>query len=447
MGLLEEYIRGLLLEAGFDTFSNIAARISKASGIEGGVTIYKKGSGTGHVRLAVAKESEGGDPAKAKALQDKDREDILRRAGYDVVGVIPKGARPEISQAFPVFKIVPKGAKFADPIPVVFGGAERIGAEKIAIDGIAEQLKGLIPEDDSSILISPDPTSEIRELRRPRWVKSISKVSGTPKADAKMMGAMDDRDDIYLSLKGGTEAKHHQQWSGFTQFSNKRIIRDFAKRILNASQIKDGAIHLPRGEDAAVPFHHGLGLSPDEFELKIMSVYGPNAFPINDSGFGIDKVHLVLQAPVPDVSLVAPDVDEALRKDFVELSKLPDQKIYTLLGAHKVSYPNIPQGSYEPVLHARYDSSSPLKIGQFVDARFLEDIGLDPKKSAKGVRFLIYPKDKLPKSSKDITTYELEPLARAGAVGDPDDLIPQKVPQLDAVTEAALREYIRYLLS
>lgn len=461
---LRKIIYAMLTESR-SSMKDIGARLAASSGnvykLSPNLSTGKKARNAPHIRLNVNNDT--GD----KSIDDKNKEvalnlsksgflEYIKEAGLEFTGDIvprlvtppegqagiPSGNNKQLSKSRDAYRVKDPGS--GEEYYVVFAGGSTTSLEAAQIQGISDQLRALIA-DGSALLISPDPSSEFDELRRPRWVKTIEKVSGTPKADAKMPGVNGEYDSIYISLKGGTEAKHHQQWAGFTQHADYRIIRDFVKRVISVSDVKDGEIYLPRGESAATPFHQEMDNSPEETALKTLSVYGPDALPINQKNFGINKIHMVVQAPMPQIAAVSAGEAEALRNEFVAFSEIPDEMIYTLQGAHKVSYPEIPAGGYAPVLHARFDKSSNLRIGNLADASFLEEVGLDPSESTKGVRFLVYPTDKLPKTSVDIEEYELTPFT-GGLEGDALDRI-KKVPQRDSiVTAEALRLYVRNML-
>jgi len=407
---LRKRLRKIVLE--FATKKDIASAIANAS--DG---IFRPGGssrGAPQVRLAVAGTEQA---EKAKKLSREEKKDILRKAGYDVIEVIPKPS--EFSGSFDAFRIVPTNDADVAPQVVVFAGAEKIGRELVAIGAMADQISKL---GEGGILISPDPNSEFAELRRPRLVKPPEKVSGTPKADVMFPG-VSAQDTIYMSLKAGSKPKDHQQWSGVTKFNNSPRVRDFVKQIVGISEIEEERIKLPRDARAAMAFHQELGDSPIEQELKIWSLYGVDSFPLKPSGFSEEKIHLIVQADRPDIALLSPSETEKLHREFPESAGEP---IYTILGAHKVSYPQIPTTGYEPYLHARYANDG-LKVGQFLDDDFINQLGIEKEASLKGVRFLVYPKDKLPAKSQDISKYQV------GVFG--------------TVEEAMLRKYIRYLLS
>jgi len=407
---LRKRLRKIILE--FATKKDIASAIANAS--DG---IFRPGGssrGAPQVRLAVAGTEQA---EKAKKLSREEKKDILRKAGYDVIEVIPKPS--EFSGSFDAFRIVPTNDADVAPQVVVFAGAEKIGRELVAIGAMADQISKL---GEGGILISPDPNSEFAELRRPRLVKSPEKVSGTPKADVEFPGASA-QDTIYMSLKAGTRPKDHQQWSGVTKFNNSQKVRDFVKQIVGISETEEGQIKLPRDARAAMAFHQKLGDSPIEQELKIWSLYGTKSFPIVASNFSEEKIHLIVQADRPDIALLSSSETEKLHQEFPESAGKP---IYTILGAHKVSYPQIPTSGYDPVLHVRYASDG-VKIGQFLDDKFMRETGIDPAVAYKGLRFLVFPEDKLPAKSQDISKYQ------AGVFGKVED--------------GLLRRYIRQLLS
>ena len=416
---LRKRLRKIILE--FGTQAGIARDIAAAS--EG---IFKPGSssrGAPQVRLSVASTEKAED---AKNLSRKKKKEILRNAGYEVTAIIPRPS--EFSRSFDAFQIVPINDRDAKPRAVVFGGADKISRELAAIEAMDDQISTL---GEGDILISPDPNSEFAELRRPRLVMPPKKVSGTPKADVEFPGASA-QDTIYMSLKAGSKPKDHQQWSGVTKFNNSPKVRAFVKQVVGISEAGEGLIQLPKRTrktkgnvrvTSSMSFHQKLGDSPIEQELKIWSLYGTDSFPIVPSGFSEEKVHLIIQADRPDVALLSPSETKKLHREFPESAGKP---IYTILGAHKVSYPQIPTSGYDPYLHVRYASDG-IKIGQFLDDKFVEETGIDPGVSYKGVRFLVYPKDKLPAASQEISKYQ------AGVFG--------------TVEEALLRRYIRRLLS
>ena len=410
---LRRYLRKIILESESKLKkADVASKIAASS--DG---VYKPGSyrGAPQIRLTVSSTEYA---EKAKKLSREEKKDILRKAGYDVVEVIPKPS--EFSGSFDAFLISPVNDKDA-PLryPVVFGGAEKIGRELAAIGAMADQISKL---GEGGILISPDPNSEFAELRRPRLVMPPKKVGGTPKADVEFPGASD-QDTIYMSLKAGTRPKDHQQWSGMTKFNNSQKVRDFVKQIVGISETEEGQIKLPRDARAAMAFHQKLGDSPIEQELKIWSLYGTKSFPIVASNFSEEKIHLIVQADRPDIALLSSSETEKLHQEFPESAGKP---IYTVLGAHKVSYPQIPTSGYDPVLHVRYASDG-VKIGQFLDDKFMREMGIDPAVAYKGVRFLVFPEDKLPAKSLDISKYQ------AGVFGKVED--------------GLLRRYIKQLLS
>ena len=433
---LRQLVQEILSEAAM-TFASVADAISKQS-----AGVYKPGAGRGggHVRLSVDTESSVSDARSvAKAMTDEGYRDILASAGFEVLEVLPPkaitaGREVPFSGSFKTYMVRPTGDASSELIPVVFAGAQKTKKEEIAIGAINDQIKAMSASEKTKyILLSPNPLSSIEEVRRPRFVLEIKIVTGTPKADAVATGWGAD-DNIYLSLKGGSTAKHHQQWSGFTQFSEINVTRDFVKSIVGMSEIRDGEIHLPKGEKSALPFHQALRDSPDEEMLKVKGVYGPDAFPIIDGGFGINKVHIVVQSDHPKVVEVEGAIAERLRSDWA----IPDEeKIYTLEGAHKVSYPNIPAESYSPHMHARYDSSSKLKIAQFLDPAFMKKVGLDPNRATKGVRFLIFPRDKLPKNSQDVSRYG------AAAFGTVEERLVRKYIRNMIIEEASIKKVTR----
>tara|TARA_Y100001938_G_scaffold17847_1_gene22031 strand:+ start:2304 stop:3743 length:1440 start_codon:yes stop_codon:yes gene_type:complete len=463
---LRKIIYAMLAESKSDmrsSMTNIGKRLAAASdGVYklGSLFTGQKSRNAPHIRMNVNNDT-GDDKLDVKNketslnLSKSDFLKYIEAAGLEFTGdIIPRLSTPpegqagipvgndkQLSKSRDAYRVKDPGS--GEEYYVVFAGGSTTSLEAAQIQGISDQLRALIV-DGSALLISPDPSSEFDELRRPRWVRTIEKVPGTPKADAKMPGVNGEYDSIYISLKGGTQAKHHQQWSGFTQHADYGIIRDFVKRVISVSDVNDGKIYLP-SDGKTRPFHMEMGNSPEEMSLKTLSVYGPDALPINQKNFGVDKIHMVVQAPMPQITAVDPGTAEALRDEFVEFSTIPGEMIYTLGGAHKVSYPEIPEGSYTPVLHARYDGTSRLKIGNLADASFLEKVGLDPSESTKGVRFLVYPTDKLPKRSLDIEAYELAPFT-GGLEGDALEKI-KRVPQKDSiVTAEALRLYVRNML-
>ena len=421
--ILREMVRKLLTEA--ESRTSAGRKIAASSG-----GVYKVGSyrsdNAPQIRLTVNANTDDteANQANRKAAKTLSKEDLLgfiRAAGFEPTGeVIPKATKPPgsdkmLSGSFDGYTIrLDDGSEHY----VVFAGGIKTGKEQVSIDAMGDQINQLGGE--AGVMISPDPQSQIPEIRRPRFVRAPINVSGTPKADTVMPGVKGDKDSIYMSLKAGETPKDHQQWSGATQFNDHPDVRDFVKQIVGISETEAGKVNLPRGKRAAIGFYKPIGNSPIENELKIWALYGTDAVPVNETGFSPEKIHLVVQKDRPDIVPLSDAESAKLASEFPEAA---GQKIFTVQGAHKVSYPNIPGGGYAPYLHARYDSSSKLKISQFLDDAFMKEVGLDPSVGVKGVRFLVFPKDKLPTTSQDITKY------RVGAFGD--------------VVEAYIRKIIR----
>ena len=423
---LRQIVRGVLSEA---SRAELERRIATASG-----GVYKAGGGgrTGNAQqLRLTVNADTGDTAQntankeaAKKMSQADLTKLITTAGLEFTGeVVPKAAKgPDgkaFSGSFDAYKV--KDPEDGAEHFVVFAGGVKTTKEQIAIDAMAQQVGEL--DAGKGIMFSPDPNSKIAELRRPRLVRAPENVTGTPKADTVMQGVAGPKDSVYMSLKAGDTPKDHQQWSGATKFNQHTSVRDFVKQIVGVSETEAGKVKLPRGKRAAIGFYKPLGDSPIETDLKIWSLYGTKALPVNEVNFSPEKIHLIVQKDRPDIVELSSSEASKLAAEFPEAY---GQKIFTVQGAHKVSYPGIPVGGYAPYLHARYDSSSALQIGQFLDDDFMEQVGLSPAESVRGVRFLVYPKDKLPKTSQDISRY------RAGAFG--------------AVEEAQIRRIVRAML-
>jgi len=366
--------------------ASIGRKIAASSG---GVYKYASTSrGAPHVRLTVDASTDPDAGKKAKSLSEEDFKTMLQNAGFKVTATVPKGtAAPEFEETFsakfPAFKV--ENPEDGSEQYVVFAGGESTDKEKAQTAALAQALSDLGP-----ILIVPDPTSSLEELRRPRRIIGVENVSGTPKADI-FLKAENDADNVYISLKDGTTAKSFQQYGGMTKLANNPDVLKFFKDVIASSEVLS-----PKKIKLAAPsFFRTL---PKNSELAIVGVYGPDAYPISDSDkpFGVNKVHILLQAVLPEVTPLS-------EKEASQYNLDSSEVIYKLSGSHVVSYPIIPDGDYAPVMHARPDGSSKLSIGKFMSAQELKTAGL--QSSISGVRFLIYPEAKLPTTSQDLDAY------------------------------------------
>ena len=368
--------------------ASIGRKIAASSG---GVYKYASTSrGAPHVRLTVDAKTDPEAGKKAKSFSEEDFKAMLQKAGFDVTATIPKGAAaPEFDETFsakfPAFKVT--DPQDGSEQYVVFAGGEATDKEKAQTAALSQALADLGP-----VLIVPDPTSSLEELRRPRRIIGVENVSDTPKADI-FLRAENDADNVYISLKDGKNVKSFQQYGGMTKLADKPEVLQFFKDVILSSEVlSPNKIKL-----AAPSFYREL---PPNSELAVLGVYGSDAYPIADSGFGINKVHLLLQAVLPEITPLPDEMSAGLKRQYKIDS---DEAVYKLSGSHVVSYPNIPEDNYAPVMHARPDGSSKLSIGKFMSKEELASAGLSA--SISGVRFLIYPKGKLSGTSQDLDTY------------------------------------------
>jgi len=384
--LIRQIIReSLMLEA---SKASVGSKIAASSG---GVYKYASTSrGAPHVRLTVDAKTDPEAGKKAKSFREEDFKAILKKAGFAVISMLPKGiTAPEFdetfSSKFPAYKV-------ADPEDgseqyVVFAGGEATDKEKAQTAALSQALADL-----GDILLVPDPDSSLEELRRPRRIIGVENVSDTPKADI-FLKSDNEADNVYISLKDGKNVKSFQQYGGMTKLIDKPEVLQFFKDVILSSEVlSPNKIKL-----AAPSFFRSL---PENSELAVLGVYGSDAYPISETGFGVNKVHMLLQAVLPEVTPLSDDVSNAIKSQY---GVSDDKPVYRLVGSHVVSYPDIPGEEYAPVMHARPDGSSKLSIGKFLTKEELASAGLAA--SISGVRFLIYPKGKLSGTSQDLDTY------------------------------------------
>lgn len=298
--------------------------------------------------------------------------------GYKSTSVLASGSTPTYA-----FKDPSNDTRYF----IVIGGGAKTTKEELQTQALRKTLSDL-----GEIMLVPDPNSQLKDLRRPRKILGVENVKGTPKADI-FLKSDNEADNIYLSLKDGSTVKQFQQYGGMTNLANRPEVLKFFKDVITASKVvAPNKIELP------VPsFFRQL---PPDSELAVIGVYGPDAYPISGEGFGLNKVHMLLQAPVPTVKPI-PEQEAAGIKDQFGIGA--DTPIYKLIGAHVVTYPNIPSEEYTPVMHARPDNSTKLSVGKFMSDAERKKMGL--ANSISGVRFLLFPKGKLPGTTQDLDAY------------------------------------------
>ncbi len=393
---LRQIIRQIVSEAVSDAIepsdfsSDVKNKITNAIGTADGVDIganisvnfqRKRGGGLYHVRtqpVGSAGSESPLTPEKLFAALESAGFVAAGDDGYKSTSIMASGKTPTYA--------------FKDPATdtryfIVIGGGAKTTKEELQTQALQKTLADL-----GEVMLVPDPNSQFDDLRRPRKILGVENVKGTPKADI-FLKSDNEADNVYLSLKDGSTVKQFQQYGGMTNLANRPEVLTFFKDVITASEVvAPNKIQLP-----AASFFREL---PAESELAVLGVYGPDAYPISGEGFGLNKVHMLLQAPVPTIEPLPEKESAAIKNQFGMPGNDP---VYKLVGAHVVTYPNIPSEEYAPVMHARPDNSTKLSVGKFMSDAERKEKGL--ANSISGVRFLIFPKGKLPSTTQDLDTF------------------------------------------
>jgi len=386
---LRQIIRQIISEAAIDAtepsdFSSaVKGKISSAiKKVAPDVNVNfqrKRGGGLYHVRTQPS--SSGASPLSPEQLFAALESEGFVAAGDDgfkSTSVLASGSTPTYA-----FKDPSTDTRYF----IVIGGGAKTTKEELQTQALQKTLSDL-----GEVMLVPDPNSQFEDLRRPRKILGVENVKGTPKADI-FLRSDNEADNVYLSLKDGSTVKQFQQYGGMTNLADRPEVLTFFKDVISSSEVvAPNKIQLP-----APSFFRQL---PPDSELALLGVYGPDAYPISGEGFGLNKVHMLLQAPVPTVEPL-PEQEAAGIKDQFGIGA--DTPVYKLVGAHVVTYPNIPSEEYAPVMHARPDNSTKLSVGKFMSDAERKEMGL--ASSISGVRFLIFPKGKLPSTTQDLDTY------------------------------------------
>lgn len=200
---------------------------------------------------------------------------------------------------------------------VVLGKGKGFGTvdEDIVLDDLKEQIKALLIEKDVE-----DITIDINGYKQK--VNGIKSTPGTPKSDFNF--TYEGKPVLFISHKAGTKASNHQQYGGTTCASGKEIcehpeVKAFVKKLKEL---------YPDGMPPGASVYRKI---IDE-ELMKLSVFGM------DYGreYGNNNVNVLLQGRIKIV---------------------PFNNDYKLEASHTVYNGDVPTGSYEPVLFARYSGS------------------------------------------------------------------------------------------
>ena len=169
-------------------------------------------------------------------------------------------------------------------------------------------------------------------------ITHVKDIKGTPTADFAF--ASDKGPLIFISHKNGTTPKDFQQYSGFKYFIDKYDeVRDFVKTVAESEYYTDRTLN--RKTLLTRPIISD--------ELKREAIYGHNS-----GDFGVNNCQLLIQGDI-------------------WLDKVEDY--YEVKGSKLIKNPDIPQGSYEPVMIVSYRSN-------------MSSMGL------RNARFGIYAKDR-----------------------------------------------------
>lgn len=240
--------------------------------------------------------------------------DTLHDAELEVIKVVLPGEEGSTSGQLRTYIVKDvNGNEYS----VVLGKGRGFGTidEDIVLDDLKEQIKALLIEKDIEYI-----TIDINGYKQK--VDGIKSTPGVPKSDFNF--TYEGKPVLFISHKAGTKAKDHQQYGGITCASGKEIcehpeVKAFVRKLKYLYP------------DGMLPGTSEYRTIIDD-ELKKLSVFGM------DYGreYGNNNVNVLLQGRIKIV---------------------PFNNDYKLEANHIVYNGDIPAGTYEPVLYARYSSS------------------------------------------------------------------------------------------
>lgn len=194
--------------------------------------------------------------------------------------------------------------------------ADVMRCENVALQTLDDRLKAAYQKTPEVTIVLDNG----KEIKNPI---GVFKTPGTPKSDFYLKN--ESGDELHISHKKGTKPGHFQQWSGMTEnaISSNVYAQQFQTEMRrNYGELRNGdaiAMRIPDSREGE--------------ELKMMAVYGIDATTGQN---GVNCVDCLIQG-TPELQMI-------------------DDGKYRLTCTNDMvySYPNIPSGSYEPVMSIIY---------------------------------------------------------------------------------------------
>ena len=280
----------------------------------------------------------------------------LEDAGLTVIDVVRPGEEGSTSGQLRTYIVQDENK---NEYSVVLGKGKGFGTvdEDLVLNNLEDQVKALLLQNDVEYI-----TIDINGYSQK--IDNIKTTTGTPKSDFNF--TYKGKPVLFISHKAGKRASDYQQYGGITCKSGEDIckheeVEEFVAQIKD--MYRDG---MPPGKS--------LWKKIRDPELKKLSLYGENY----GKEYGINNVN-------------------GLYQGNITIDPLSDD-VYKLEAHHILYNGDIPEGSYEPVLYARYSGSRGGNHG------------------IKDLRTAILPLAKVSKNTQDIKLNK----ANIAAIDNPD---------------------------
>ena len=239
----------------------------------------------------------------------------LEDAGLTVIKIVRPGEEGSTSGQLRTYIVQDENK---NEYSVVLGKGKGFGTmdEDLVLNNLEDQVKALLLQNDVEYI-----TIDINGYSQK--IDNIKSTPGTPKSDFNF--TYKGKPVLFISHKAGKKASDYQQYGGTTCKSGKDVCHHEEVEEFIA-QIKD---MYPDG----MPPGKSLWKRIRDPELKKLSLYGMDY----GKEYGVDNVNAFYQGNMT----IVPSSDDT----------------YELKAHHVVYNGDIPEGSYEPVLYARYSGS------------------------------------------------------------------------------------------